>query len=274
MPARIRVTSGAGAGTDFKIRTPFFEIGSNENCACRLPSEEIPPVALTVRYDAGAAQYLVQNETSLPVTCKRKPVARDEIIPWPPGSDLAVGKLATLRLEVDRNDPSPGNSSKALRPPPKPVARPAREEQAPALPPSLSNRPLPKPGPTPEKSEEKNAAATKTLIQLAVTGACILGTLLIVIFGATQRDDALATPSVPYDQIRSELQEAGRQDKEFETYATLLIQAHREYGISKAKGRRQYNDLKNRVLQSSRHTRDDDPCLRRLLGHINEQLAR
>ncbi len=277
MPARIRVISGIGAGTDFKIRTPFFEIGSNENCACRLPSDEIPPVALAIQYDAGAAQYLIQSETSLAVTCKRKPILRDEMTPWPPGADLAIGKLVTLRLEVDRDDPSPGTASKALRPPSKPIPRPSREESAsppsPALPPSLSNRSLPRPKSMPEKSEEKNAAATKTLIQLAVTLACILGAFLIVMYGATNRDASLSGPSIPYEQIRQELQEAGRQDKEFETYASLLIQAHREYGKSKQKGRQQYNALKNRVLQSRRLTRDNDERLQRLLSHINEQLA-
>ncbi|MDX3351908.1 FtsK/SpoIIIE domain-containing protein [Streptomyces sp. ME01-24h] len=83
----LKVVSGPGAGTVFRLVPGDYDVGSDDTCRIRLAGDT-PPVAARVRVRLDGTAELLVTESAL---LDGKPVA--EAVPWREGSQLAVGDI-------------------------------------------------------------------------------------------------------------------------------------------------------------------------------------
>ncbi len=100
--SEIRVVSGPGAGTVFRVMPGDYDIGSGEGCRIRLArSAGAPPLGARVRLRLDGTGEIVEAENAL---LDGKPVQPQS--PWKPGNQLAIGDTL-LELADRQSDRAP-----------------------------------------------------------------------------------------------------------------------------------------------------------------------
>ncbi len=156
MSATIRIESGIAAGTNYWIDRPVLRVGSDPGCEICLPTADLPPHALTLEFRGGV--YRAYNRGGSPISLGRTTLQTGAVAVWDDGDMLILPGGQQLVLAID-GDP---------RPAPRPEAQTdtgygyepdiAAGEPAAIL--------------TPEAAKK---AHTKSLIQMAIIGLCVVG---------------------------------------------------------------------------------------------------
>ncbi len=156
MPATIRIESGIAAGTNYWIDRPVLRVGSDPGCEICLPTADLPPHVLTLEFRGGV--YRAYNRGGSPISLGRTTLQPGAVGQWDDGDMLILPGGQQLVLAID-GDPRP-----APRPEPQSVAGYSYEPDLGAGEPAAALAP-----------EAAKKANSKSLIQMAVIGLCVLG---------------------------------------------------------------------------------------------------
>ncbi len=180
MSASVRIESGIAAGTSYWIDRPVLRLGSDPQCEICVPSAEVAPHAVTLEFRGGS--YRAYNRTSAPLTLGRTMLQPSAAGVWNGGDVLELPGDLRLSLAIN-GDP---------RPSPRPDAAPhdglddyghetsAADGSANAA--------------TPEAAK---AAKSKSLIQMAIIGVCVLGMAGLLMLPKGGESTAGPTPNRP-----------------------------------------------------------------------------
>ena len=155
MSASVRIESGIAAGTNYWIDRPVLRVGSDPQCEICLPSADLAPHALTLEFRAGV--YRAYNRSSEPITLGAAVLQPGAAGAWTDGDSLTLPGNVRLVLAID-GDP---------RPSPRPESRieDGFEDDRVATDEAITAA-------TPEAAEK---AKSKSIMQLAVIGLCVVG---------------------------------------------------------------------------------------------------
>lgn len=155
MSASVRIESGIAAGTSYWIDRPVLRVGSDPNCEISLPSADLAPHALTLEFRSGV--YRGYNRGADPVSLGSTTLQPGAAAVWNDGDTLTLPGNVRLVLAID-GDP---------RPCPRPDARTEDGFEDDRVDDSAATA-----AQTPEAVKQ---AKSKSLMQLAVIGLCIVG---------------------------------------------------------------------------------------------------
>ncbi|MEX2169134.1 MAG: hypothetical protein WD851_07475 [Pirellulales bacterium] len=154
MSASIRIESGISAGTSYWVDKPVLRVGSDPQCEICLPSAELAPHALTVEFRDG--RYRAYNRGATPVAVGGATVPPGGLGELSAGQTMQLPGDLRLVLQID-GDPRPCPRPSDLR----------RDDEFDAEPQTASADAA--------GEEAAGKKSSKTLVQLAVIGFCVLG---------------------------------------------------------------------------------------------------
>jgi hypothetical protein len=168
MSARVRIESGIAAGTSYWIDRPVLRVGSDPQCEISVPSAELAAHALTLEFRSGT--YRAYNRSSSPIAVGSSTIQPGAAGVWSDGEALTLPGDVRLVLAFD-GDP---------RPSPRPESRmdDGFDDDQPT---SAGEAPK---AVTPEEAQK---AKSKSLMQMAIIGLCVVGGgLLLMSSGSTE----------------------------------------------------------------------------------------
>jgi hypothetical protein len=178
MSASIRIESGIAAGTSYWIDRPVLRIGSDPQCEICVPSAEVAPHAVTLEFRSGS--YRAYNRSASPLTLGRIVLQPSAAGVWNDGDLLELPGDLRLSLAID-GDP---------RPSPRPDAglNDGFDDRQTSAADELSSAVTP---------EAAKAAKSKSLIQMAIIGVCVLGMAGLLMLSKGGESAAGPTPNRP-----------------------------------------------------------------------------
>ncbi len=173
MAARIVVQSGISSGASYWIERNVVRVGSDPTSDMVIPSPSVDPHALTVEFRQ--TEYRVYNRGSQQIVVGGQLLEQGQYTNWLDTDLLQMQGDVTLALELDA-DPSPT---------PKPIfdasdtlATPVTAHQEPANTPPVAHASQRRAASS--LTAEASPGLSKTTVQLAVTGLCIVGCVLLL----------------------------------------------------------------------------------------------
>jgi hypothetical protein len=183
MSASIRIESGIAAGTNYWIDRPVLRVGSDPQCEICLPTADLAPHALTLEFRGGT--YRAYNRGSSPMNLGATLLQPGAAGIWDDGDMLVLPGDVRLVLAIDGD--------------PRPCPRPETpmddgfddERGAPAGSPAAAIT-----------SEAAKKAKSKSLMQMAIIGICVVGTGALLLLSRGGRFEAAPAPNRPsFDAI-------------------------------------------------------------------------
>lgn len=166
MTAKIFARTSDAALTEFWVNDDVIRVGSDADCELPLPG--IAPHALTVQHRGG--RYFVFNRSSAPIRIAGQIVPEGASNPWDLGQELEIGGEAALMLQ---------SAEEALKQTPSTKRYDDDEEQS-----------------TDEPTEK---TAGKNTTSLIILGACAVGILFLLTFGAKQ--SSAKSTTVQFEEV-------------------------------------------------------------------------
>lgn len=157
MSASVRIESGIAAGTNYWIDRPVLRIGSDPQCEICLPTADLAPHAITLEFRSGT--YRAYNRGASPVSMGRTTLQPGAAGVWNDGDALTLPGDVRLVLAID-GDPRPSPQPETRMDDGFDDDRITTDDAASA---TLS----------PEAAKK---AKSKSLMQMAVIGFCVLAT--------------------------------------------------------------------------------------------------
>jgi hypothetical protein len=178
MSASIRIESGIAAGTNYWIDRPVLRVGSDPQCEICLPTADLAPHALTLEFRGGT--YRAYNRGTSPIRLDATTLQPGAAGVWDDGDMLMLPGDVRMVLAFDGD--------------PRPCPRPETpmddgfddEQAAPTGAPAVA-----------ASSETASKAKSKSLLQMAVIGLCVLGTGALLLISRSGGFEAAPAPNRP-----------------------------------------------------------------------------
>lgn len=178
MSASVRIESGIAAGTSYWIDRPVLRLGSDPQCEICVLSAEVAPHAVTLEFRGGS--YRAYNRSPSSLTLGRTMLQPSAAGVWNDGDVLELPGDLRLSLAID-GDPQPS---------PRPDA--AFNDGFDDRQTSASDDPIV--AATPEAAK---AAKSKSLVQMAIIGVCVVGMAGLLMLPKGGESTAGPTPNRP-----------------------------------------------------------------------------
>jgi len=169
MPANIRIITGVGSGREHWIERAVTRIGSHPDCDLCLPSPDLAAHAVTIEFRNRA--YVIHNRSERSIQVGQRSIEKQSQSVWAAGEKLVFPEVAELMLLVDR-DPLPSPKPIVTETDPAPLEQSDEEEVQVQEQPSVA----------------KGGLSPKEIVQLAITIACVLGIIAIIVYKMFPQD--------------------------------------------------------------------------------------
>ena len=240
MSPRITIQSGIAAGTSHRIDSRVARVGSDPQSDICLPTADIPGHALTLEFRG--EDCLVYNRCRDSVYIGTLVVGPDQVVGWPESDILQLGKDIELALDFDGEETSQfaedGLDNSEFHGPDEILNGQGESSND-------SDRDR-----VNKSASKTSSSGTRTMIQLLVTGVCIVGCVLLLI-----RDQSRSTGP----ETNLEFAEVISNSSANEQVSPELIQRLQYAEAQRVRGRddaarKAYLSLRNDLISASNET--------------------
>ncbi|GAB5402133.1 MAG: hypothetical protein Aurels2KO_03640 [Aureliella sp.] len=204
MGARIVVQSGISTGASHWVERNVVRVGSEPGSDMVIPCPSVDPHALTVEFRKN--QYRVYNRSSEQIVVGGRLLERGQYTTWADADLLEMQSDVTLALELDA-DPSPTPQPVFDRTDGQALASgaPAADAQlletvAPTTAASAVS-PSAEPGRVGALAEQPSPGLSKTTLQWAVTGLCVVGCVLLLARHQLRGESETRAPAPKLEEV-------------------------------------------------------------------------